>query len=40
MCCKTRTEHTSIPNVENAGILVLDLAVYIVTTWLDRFNSR
>lgn len=40
LCCKTRTDHTSTPSVENAGLPVLDLAVYVVTTRLDRFNSR
>lgn len=40
VCCRTRKEHTSTQSVENAGLLVLDLAVYIVTTRLDRFNSR
>ena len=40
VCCKTRAEHTSTPSVEYAGLPVLGLAVYVVTTRLDRFNSR
>lgn len=38
--CEARRKHTSTPSVENVGLIVLDLAIYIFTTRLDRFNSR